>query len=185
MKNISIFGGSITQPGEKDYQQAVLLGQLLSQNSYTIMTGGYIGVMEAVSRGAAEIGGRVIGYTCDEIENWRSIQPNSWVQEERRQKTIRQRLFALIEDCDAALALPGGPGTLNEIAMMWTLVLTGVISPRPLILIGSGWKSTFQDFYKNFDTYIPLEQRELLSFAPDIISSISMLCQIDEQNKSG
>ena len=146
MKNISIFGGSRTQPGEKDYQQAVLLGQLLSQKSYTIMTDGYIGTMEAVSRGAAEIGGREIGYTCDEIENWRSIEPNSWVQEERRQTTIRQRLFALIEDCDAALVLPGGAGTLNEIAMMWILMLTGVISPHPLIIIGSRWTSTFQDF---------------------------------------
>ena len=177
MKNISVFGGSSPRPGEEDYEQALLLGQLLAKEDYSVMTGGYIGSMEAVSRGAAESGGHVIGYTCDEIEAWRPVAPNSWVREERRQETVHQRLVSLIEDCDAALALPGGAGTLNEIAMMWTLMITNALEPRPLIMIGPGWESTFQQFYKALDAYIHMKHRELLSFVPDAISAVQDLRQ--------
>jgi uncharacterized protein (TIGR00725 family) len=103
---------------------------------YAVLTGGYIGTMEAVSRGAAEAGGHVIGVTCDEIEAWRVTHPNRWVMEERRYPALRQRITALIEGCDAAIALPGGPGTLTEISEMWNHLLIGAISPRPLILVG-------------------------------------------------
>jgi predicted Rossmann-fold nucleotide-binding protein len=46
-----------------------------------------------------------------------------WVKEERKKKTLLSRLQALIEGCDAAIALPGGPGTLTEITLMWNLMI--------------------------------------------------------------
>ena len=81
---ISVFGGS--QPKEEDaaYAEAMELGRLLAQRGHTVLTGGYIGVMEAVSRGACEAGGHVIGVTCEDIEAWRPIKANSWVMEEIR-----------------------------------------------------------------------------------------------------
>ena len=63
MKRVTVFGGSRTEPGDQDYQQAYFLGELLGKAGYTVLTGGYIGSMEAVSRGAAESGGHVVG--CD------------------------------------------------------------------------------------------------------------------------
>jgi uncharacterized protein (TIGR00730 family) len=175
MKRVSVFGGSRTAPGEEDYEQALLLGQLLGKKGYSVLTGGYIGTMEAVSRGAAESGGRVIGVTCNQIEAWRPVQPNRWVQEEQRFDTLRQRLFALVDGCDAALALPGGPGTLTEIAVMWNQLLTGAMAPRPLILIGAGWRRTFAHFYQAQPKYIPADQRRWLSFAPDVVSAVEIL----------
>ena len=112
---VSVFGGTHTRPGEKDYDEAVRLGRLLGERGCTVITGGYIGVMEAVSRGAAEAGAHVIGVTCDEIERFRPGKPNAWVKEEQRFPDLVQRLNALIEGCDAAIALPGGVGTLAEI----------------------------------------------------------------------
>jgi hypothetical protein len=175
MKRVTVFGGSRTAPGESDYQQALLLGQLLGEQGFSVLTGGYIGTMEAVSRGAAERGGHVIGVTCNQIEAWRPVGPNLWVQEEQRCETLWQRMLALIEGCDAALALPGGPGTLNEIAMMWNMLLTGVLSPRPLILIGPGWQQTFSQLYQTQARYIPNEQRRWLSFAADVRAAVGLL----------
>ena len=77
--------------------------------------------MEAVSRGASEAGGHVIGVTCVDIENWRKVGANRWVKEEWRKQTLIERLQALVEGCDAALALPGGPGTLTEVSLMWNI----------------------------------------------------------------
>ena len=173
MKIVTVFGGST--PGEADYAQALRLGRLLAEAGFTVQTGGYIGTMEAASRGAAEAGGHVIGVTCDEIEAWRPVHPNAWVKEERRYPTLRKRLFALIETCDAALALPGGPGTLAEIALMWSHLLTGAIPPRPLILIGPGWKATFEQLFRSSDGYIPESQRSWLAFAGDVDEAVQRL----------
>jgi uncharacterized protein (TIGR00730 family) len=165
---VTVFGGSSPKPVEPAYQEAQRLGTLLGKAGYTVLTGGYIGTMEAVSRGAAEAGGNVIGVTCEEIEAWRPGGANAWVSEERRFPTLRERLFTLIDSCHAAIALPGGPGTLTEISLMWNQMITRSLSPRPLILVGPGWKATFESFFNNLESYIPTSQRELIKFSPDV-----------------
>jgi hypothetical protein len=173
--NITVFGGSQPKEGDSAYTEAQELGRLLAQRGNTVLTGGYIGTMEAVSRGASEAGGHVVGVTCEDIEAWRTVKPNQWVKEERREKTLIGRLQLLIEGCDAALALPGGAGTLTEVALMWNLMIVESLSPRPLILIGSGWQSTFDQFFKDLDVYTSAKQRELVSFAKDINTAVEKL----------
>jgi len=173
--NITVFGGSQPQPDSPAYEEARLLGELLAQRGHTILTGGYIGVMEAASRGAHEAGGHVIGVTCEDIEAWRKVAHNRWVKEEWRKKTLHERLQALIEGCDAAIALPGGAGTLTEIALMWNLMIVESLPRRPLILVGSGWQSTFDQFFTSFESYMSVKQRELLRFAEDVNAAIKML----------
>jgi uncharacterized protein (TIGR00730 family) len=172
---VSVFGGSQPKPGDAAYDEALRLGKLLAEAGFTVLTGGYIGTMEAVSRGAAEAGGHVIGVTCDQIEAWRPVAPNAWVMEEMRFETMRQRLFGLIEECEAALALPGGIGTLAEISVMWSHLQTGAIPPRPLILIGEGWKNTIETFYLKLDEYITETDRNWLELAIDVEQAVQLL----------
>lgn len=172
---VTVFGGSAPKPGEPAYQEAQRLGTLLGKAGYTVLTGGYIGTMEAVSRGAAEAGGNVIGVTCEEIEAWRSGGANAWVAEEMRFPSLRERLFALIDTCQAAIALPGGPGTLTEISLMWNQMITRSLSPRPLILVGPGWKAVFDGFFNYQGSYIPPSQRELIKFSPDVEDAFNCL----------
>jgi hypothetical protein len=176
-KRITVFGSANAQPGDPLYQDSLLLGRLLAEAGYTVLTGGYIGTMEAVSRGAAEAGGHVIGVTCAEIEAWRSVRANPWVMEEMRFETLRERLLALIEECDAALALQGGIGTLTEIATMWNHLLTDAIHPRPLIAIGPGWQAIIEQFYAQMGRYIPQSQRQWLEFAPDVTNAVALLAK--------
>jgi uncharacterized protein (TIGR00730 family) len=173
--NISVFGGSQPKEGDPAYEEALLLGRLLAQRGHTVLTGGYIGTMEAVSRGAHEAGGHVIGVTCEEIEAWRPVGVNRWVKEERRKKTLLERLQALIVESDAAIALPGGPGTLTEVALTWNLMIVESIHRRPLILVGRGWQSTLDRFFSEFDAYTPTNQRELLLFAEDVKTAVQTL----------
>ncbi len=173
--NISVFGGSQPKEGDSAYTEAMELGRLLAQHGHTVLTGGYIGTMEAVSRGAYESGGHVIGVTCDDIESWRAVKPNQWVKEERRKKSLMDRLQVLVEECDAALALPGGAGTLTEIALMWNLMIVESRHRSPLILIGRGWQSTFDQFFTSFGNYMPVNQRELLMLANDVQEAVEML----------
>ncbi|MEW6404568.1 MAG: LOG family protein [Chloroflexota bacterium] len=172
---ISVFGGSQPQEGSPAYEEARLLGELLAQRGHIVLNGGYIGTMEAVSRGACEAGGHVIGVTCEDIETWRSVEKNRWVTEEVRKKSLIERLQALVEDCDSAIALPGGPGTLTEIALTWNLMIVESLPRRPLILVGEGWQSVFDQFIQSLDEYIPTRQRAFLAFAKDVLTAVEML----------
>jgi uncharacterized protein (TIGR00730 family) len=173
--NVTVFGGSQPKEGSAAYAEAYQIGKLLAEAGHTVLTGGYMGAMEAVSRGASEAGGHVIGVTCLEIESWRNARANPWVKEERKFDTLRQRLDGLIDGCDAAIALPGGPGTLTEIAMMWNLMIVDAIHRRPLILVGHGWNAMFGQAYSELADYFAENQRALLQFAPDIQSAVQLL----------
>ncbi|MQC26459.1 MAG: LOG family protein [Chloroflexi bacterium] len=173
--NVTVFGGSTPRPGETAYEQAQHLGTLLAKAGHTILRGGYTGTMEAVSRGAAEAGGHVVGITCEEIEAWRPGGANQWVLEERSYKTLRARLYALVDGCDAALALPGGIGTLAEIGVMWSQLQTSGEAPRPLILIGPGWQKALTALIEDHASYIREQDRALLGFAPDTDTAVQML----------
>ncbi len=172
---ITVFGGSQPKPGSPAYQEAYELGKLLALSGHTLQTGGYIGTMEAASRGAAEVGGHVIGVTCDEIETWRPVQKNAWVTEERRFRTLEQRLNELVHACDAAIALPGGPGTLTEIALTWNLMIVNAIPKKPLILVGPGWQAVFEAMFRTLGETTPSDQRKYLHFVADARSAVKTL----------
>ncbi|RJP51637.1 MAG: LOG family protein [Anaerolineaceae bacterium] len=172
---VSVFGGSQPKEGDAAYEEARTLGKLLAERGHVLLNGGYIGTMEAVSRGAAEAGGHVIGVTCEDIEAWRGVGVNRWVKEERKKKTLIERLKVLIEECDAAIALPGGPGTLTEIMLTWNLMIVESRHRSPLILVGAGWLSTFDQFFHEFMSYMPHNQRDLLQFAADVKTAVEML----------
>jgi len=60
---ITVFGGSRCSTDSAEYRDAVKLGRLLAGQGFTVVCGGYGGVMEAVSRGARAAGGEVLGIT--------------------------------------------------------------------------------------------------------------------------
>jgi uncharacterized protein (TIGR00730 family) len=168
-KVISVFGGSTPREGSPAYAEARQLGQQLARAGFTVATGGYSGTMEAASRGAAEAGGHVIGVTCGLIPNWRGRSgANRWVVEEIPYGSLRERLYHLVEKCDAAVALRGGVGTLSEVALTWSLLQTSEIPGKPLVLIGSGWHEALTTFYRGANGYIEDEDWRLLHFAPDV-----------------
>jgi uncharacterized protein (TIGR00730 family) len=154
------------------------MGELLAKAGHEVVTGGYLGVMEAVSRGAAEAGGRAIGVTCKEIEDWRPIDPNRWVTELDQEKTLFDRLDVLIRESDAWLAMPGGPGTLVEISLVWNLLIIHAVPQRPLILVGESWKRVMDVFLKEQASYLPPADEPLLYFADDADQAMELLSKL-------
>ena len=175
MKTITVFGGSLPQPGSPAYQEAQQLGKLLAESGFAVQTGGHIGTMEAVSRGASEAGGHVIGVTCDEIEAWRPVAPNRWVAQEKRLPTLRERLYVLIDECDGAIALPGGIGTLTEIALTWSQLQINPDDSRPFILLGQGWQKILDTFTSQLGSYIPESAQKRILNAADPTSALDNL----------
>src|SRR5437763_16964325 len=80
---VTVFGSSRPREGSLDYEEARVLGRALAKHGFAVCSGGYAGVMEAVSRGAKEAGGKTYGVTA---AFFKSAKLNRWVDrsEERR-----------------------------------------------------------------------------------------------------
>ncbi len=174
---VAVFGGASAKPGDQAYQDAMRLGSLLGAQGHTVMTGGYIGVMEAASRGARESGGHVIGVTCTDIERYRNGKANQWVTEEWSYTSLRERMYALIDNCDAAVVMPGGVGTLSELAVMWNELIVNGKKPRPLILVGAQWRKIMDLFLETFGEYIHQGDQKLIRNVENIDAVLEILNQ--------
>lgn len=162
-KVISVFGSSAPRPGSADYETARTLGRLLAQAGFAVQTGGYSGVMAGVSQGASEVKGHVIGVTSTLIERYRPMPANQWVVEEVKCSTLRERLLYLVDNCHGAIVMPGGIGTLSELALIWSFVQVGEISPRPIITIGGLWQRTLAAFID--EDYVYPDHQVLITVA--------------------
>lgn len=172
---VSVFGSAAPSPDQPLYQQALRLGELLAKAGHTVMTGGYCGTMEAVSRGAVEAGGDSIGVTCRQIEDYRPTGPNAWVRQIRPTDTLSQRIDILTSEADAFLALPGGIGTLAEITTVYNKMVISSIPSEILILIGEGWKKTFEAFFEGQAENINGRTQKLPNFAVDVDAAVMIL----------
>lgn len=133
---ITVFGSSRPHAGDPDYENARALGRVLAEHGFHVCSGGYGGVMEAVSCGAKEAGGSTLGITAEFFR----AAANRWVDEEIRVATWQERLFELIRRGDGFVACKGGTGTLVELAVVWEMLNKSVITEKPFVVLGDFWQ---------------------------------------------
>ncbi len=131
---IGVLGSARLREDDARWEQARRLGELLAGAGFAIVTGGYGGLMAAVSRGAHERGGSVIGLP---MRHWNGITPNQWNADLRWSTDYGTRINHLLH-CQAIIALPGGVGTLSEMTTVWAASQTEGRA-LPLILLGDCW----------------------------------------------
>src|SRR5450432_3288965 len=139
-KIITVFGSSRPKVTDPDYVETRELGTLLAKRGFAVCTGGYGGVMEAVSRGAKQAGGKTYGVTAEFF----SRKANEWVDVEVRKKTWQERLFGLIDLADGFVACKGGTGTLVELAVVWEMLNKSVMTTKPFAVLGEFWRPILQ-----------------------------------------
>ena len=137
-KTITIFGTGRAREGDYAYVLAYETGKLLAQAGFTIANGGYGGTMLAAAKGASEAGGEIIGVTCSAFKN---SSANKYISREIVTASLDERLDTLIQSGQAYVVLPGGTGTLLELAKVWELKNKGFLKiDKPIILVGGFWK---------------------------------------------
>jgi uncharacterized protein (TIGR00725 family) len=146
----------------------MIIGSKLAEAGYTICTGGYLGVMEAASRGAREKGGRVFGIVMNQFKS----EPNRYLTDKVASEHFYERLQNLITRSVGFIALRGGMGTVTEISLVWNKLQTGVLEPRPLVLLGESWRRVVQAWKENL--VVSESDLSLLDFA----DSAEEACQI-------
>ena len=166
---ITIFGGSKCGHDSTEYKEALALGRKLAEHGFTICTGGYLGVMEAASRGAREAGGRVMGIVMNQFK----AEPNRYLTDKVASDHFYDRLQNLITRSVGFVALRGGMGTVTEISLVWNKLQTGVLARRPLVLLGDCWPAVVSAWKENL--VVSHEDVSLLEFAADADEAASII----------
>jgi uncharacterized protein (TIGR00730 family) len=135
-KIVTVFGSSRPRAGDAEYEEARELGKLLAERGFAVCSGGFGGVMEGVSRGAKEAGGKTFGVTAEFFKS----EANPWVDTEVRMETWDERLFELIRLADGFAVCKGGTGTLVELAVVWEMLNKSVIAGKPIVVVGDFWR---------------------------------------------
>ncbi len=133
---VAVFGSyDPAGTGEGD-GQAYDVGRRLAELGCAVANGGYGGTMAASARGAVEAGGHTIGVTCSV---W-GARANAYIREVVRTAGLAERIERLESLATAGfVVLPGGTGTLLELAWVWEGMAKGMLARRPVVCMGEFW----------------------------------------------
>ena len=134
--SVSMFGSARTAPDHPYYQLAEEIARALSDAGFSVVSGGGPGIMEAANKGAFDGKSPSIGLNI-ELPHEQSGNPYQDLSLNFRHFFTRKVMF--VKYASAYVVLPGGFGTLDELAEILTLVQTGKTRRIPIILVKSSF----------------------------------------------
>jgi len=143
---VSIFGSARIKEDHADYKKAQQVARLLSDEGFSIISGGGPGVMEAANRGGAE--GKSVSVGLN-IELPKEQLPNEYQDLSLNFSHFFTRKVMFVKYAAAYVVCPGGFGTLDELAEMLTLMQTGKTPRIPVILMNTQFWQPLIDWFKN------------------------------------
>jgi uncharacterized protein (TIGR00730 family) len=143
---VSIFGSARIRPDHRWYELTVELSRQLSEAGFSVISGGGPGIMEAANRGAFEGPSPSVGLNI-ELPHEQTGNPYQNISLRFRHFFARKVAFA--KYASAFVAVPGGFGTLDELAEVLTLVQTRVGRHIPIILVDSAFWRGLLDWMRD------------------------------------
>jgi cytokinin riboside 5'-monophosphate phosphoribohydrolase len=174
-KTVVVFAGSecIREKEKYYYSLAYETGKLLAESGFITATGGGPGLMDQTMKGAHDQGGKTMGI-CLALKERRHSE---YATTREIFEKLRPRQEKLISLADAFLAVPGGIGTLYEIAEVLTLKRKNEVSQtKPVILIGPYYQE-FHQLLQNMETdgFLKVEANTLFQIVDTPKEAISIL----------
>ncbi len=138
INSLAVFCGSKAGSNPLFCEHAKQLGYMLAQKNITLIYGGgNKGIMGTVANAVLEKNGKVIGIIPKILTEWEHQHLGITELHEVEDMHIRKRM--LYEKCDAALVLPGGYGTMDELFEMLTWNQLNIHDKKIIILNTSGF----------------------------------------------
>ncbi len=172
---VTVFGSARFSEEHKYYQLGISVGRALANAGFTVMTGGGPGVMEAANRGAMQAQGHSVG--CH-ILLPQEQEPNAYLHTAVNFYYFFVRKVMLVKYSYAYVILPGGFGTLDELAEALTLIQTGKIYDFPVVLVGKSFWQGFLDWSRDtlaFEKTISAGDLDLLYCVDDPAEVIEII----------
>ena len=133
IRSICVFCGSSTPPDPRYADMATALGALLAGSGIRLVYGGgRVGLMGAVAGAALAAGGRVTGVIP--VGLFSVEVAHTGLTELREVGSMHERKQLMYDLADAFIALPGGLGTLEELAEVTTWSQLG-LHAKPVVLL--------------------------------------------------
>lgn len=147
-KRITVFCGAACPTESTHLQAAAATGRLLAeQGIHLVYGGGRLGLMGALADGALAAGGTVTGIIPRALHRPGIVHPALSVLQ--IVPDLATRKTRLLELADAVIALPGGFGTLDELAYAWASDVPST-GPRPVGLLNTGgYYEPLMDFVRS------------------------------------
>jgi hypothetical protein len=143
--SVSIFGSARTGPDHPYYKLAEEIAHALSDAGFSVVSGGGPGIMEAANKGAHAGPSPSIGLNIM-LPHEQSGNPYQDIALNFRHFFSRKVMF--VKYASAYVVLPGGFGTLDELAEILTLVQTGKTRRIPIILVHRPFWDGLIDWFK-------------------------------------
>ncbi len=143
--SVSIFGSARTSPDHPYYQLTVDISRTLSDAGFSVVSGGGPGVMEAANKGAFEGKSPSIGLN---IELPHEQIGNAYQDISLSFRHFFSRKVMFVKYAAAYVVMPGGFGTLDELAEILTLVQTRKTRKIPIILVHAPFWEGLIDWFK-------------------------------------
>ena len=173
-RSIAVFGGADVSASDPRYIAAHRLGGALARAGHTVICGGYYGLMEAVSCGAREEGGEVLGVTLCSFD---PKLPNCHLTSRHHARDLYDRLRQIIHRSNAIVVLPGGLGTLVETTTAWLLKQVGQLATTyPIIVMDSVLRELFESAAGRL--LMARSDIQHLSFARDIDEVLTVVSNL-------
>jgi uncharacterized protein (TIGR00730 family) len=135
---VSIYGSARLKPSSPHYKLAMQIARKLSDAGFAVISGGGPGIMEAANKGAHAGKAPSVGLN---IELPHEQSGNQWQDISLRFRHFFTRKVTFVKNSDAVIVMPGGFGTLDELAEVLTLIQTKKSRHVPIILVGGEfWK---------------------------------------------
>ncbi len=144
--SVSIFGSARTKPDHPHYKLAEDIARALSDSGFSVVSGGGPGIMEAANKGAYAGASPSIGLNIM-LPHEQAGNPYQDISLNFRHFFSRKVMF--VKYASAYVVLPGGFGTLDELAEILTLVQTGKTRKIPIILVHSPFWEGLIDWFTN------------------------------------
>ncbi len=144
--SVSMFGSSQIQPGHPYYALGEEIARLLSDAGFSVVSGGGPGLMESFNKGAYAGRSQSVGLN---IQLPDEQVPNNFQDISLYFRHFFTRKVMFVKYASAYVVLPGGFGTLDELAEILTLTQTGKSRQIPIILVDSKFWDGLIEWFKN------------------------------------
>lgn len=136
LNSICVYCGSRRGSDTAHVEAAIALGRALAQQGTTLVYGGgHVGLMGLLADAALADGGRVIGVIPEQLQQ--KEVAHSGLSQLHVVADMHERKAMMAQLAEAFIAMPGGLGTLEELAEMLTWQQLG-IHTKPIGLLNSG-----------------------------------------------
>jgi len=133
MKNISVFCGAHEGNNPRYAEDAKKIGETLAAKGINVVFGGgNVGLMKIVSDAALDNGVDAIGIGLESLHNLELVNPR--LKNQIITKTLLDRKDEFMKRSDAFIVLPGGVGSLDELAEIMANNQLGLIN-KPVGLL--------------------------------------------------